>query len=102
MTHIPRSMNLSPSLLESLSELFHHLSDPRRLELLLAMASREYSVGELAAKAGVTVSAVSHQLQTLKRARLVSCRREGKTIFYQLNDDHVKTLVEIGLEHVRE
>jgi ArsR family transcriptional regulator len=93
---------VAPDLLEPLADLFYHLSDPHRLQLLLAMSSREYSVGELALHVKVTVSAVSHQLQILKRARLVSCRRDGKTIYYQLADDHVRQLVHIGCEHVQE
>ena len=51
---------------------------------------------------GLTQSAVSHQLRALKNVRLVKSRREGKTVFYSLADDHVKTIIDQGLEHVRE
>jgi len=92
----------SADLLQALADLFHHLSDPRRLQLLLYLSRGEHSVGELAGHLGVTVSAVSHQLQTLKRARLAACRRDGKTIYYRLNDDHVKDLIKLGREHATE
>ena len=88
--------------LEMLADLFKHLSDPRRLQLLLLLAQEEHPVGELAGLLGVTPSAVSHQLQNLRRARLVAHRREGKTVFYRLIDDHVRQLVEVGHEHVVE
>jgi ArsR family transcriptional regulator len=88
--------------LQDLADLFKHLSDPRRLQLLLTLAEREPSVGQLAEILGVTSSAVSHQLQTLRRARLVAHRREGKTVYYRLIDDHVHQLVGVGLEHVTE
>lgn len=91
-----------PVLLQSLADLFQHLSDPRRLQLLLILAHGEHAVGELADHLGVTLSAVSHQLSTLRRARLVAYRREGKTCFYRLNDAHVSALVRLGREHVQE
>lgn len=86
----------------SLADLFKHLSDPRRLSLLMHLAVREHSVTELAACLGVTVSAVSHQLAGLRRARLVAARRSGQQVFHRLHDDHVSRLVALGLEHVRE
>jgi len=91
-----------PGLLPKLADLFHHLSDPRRLQLLLLLARREHAVSELAGLLRVTPSAVSHQLQTLRQARLVAKRREGKTAYYHLDDDHVRLLVEMAREHVLE
>lgn len=88
--------------LQSLADLFKHLSDPRRLQLLLLLEQKEHTVCGLAAQLGVTVSAVSHQLQTLRQARLVAFRREGKECFYRLIDGHVHALVSLGSEHVRE
>jgi ArsR family transcriptional regulator, lead/cadmium/zinc/bismuth-responsive transcriptional repressor len=88
--------------LQALADLFKHLSDPRRLQLLLWLEQGEHSVCDLALRLGVTVSAVSHQLQTLRRARLVAFRRAGKICFYRLIDAHVHQLVKLGREHVRE
>jgi ArsR family transcriptional regulator len=88
--------------LQVLADLFKHLSDPRRLNLLLCLSHAEHSVCILAKHLGVTVSAVSHQLQTLRRARLVSFRREGKVCFYRLNDNHVHKLIQTAREHVNE
>jgi DNA-binding transcriptional ArsR family regulator len=70
--------------------------------LLLLLEQGEHSVCELAGMLGVTVSAVSHQLQTLRRARLVAFRREGKLCHYRLIDNHVHQLVSLGREHVSE
>ena len=63
-------------------------------------AVRELCVCDLAAVLGMTKSAVSHQLGTLRAARLVKCRREGKSVFYSIDDDHVYKMLEGGLEHV--
>ena len=86
----------------ALADLFRHLSDPRRLDLLMHLARREHSVGDLAACLGVTPSAVSHQLATLRRAHLIDSRREGQRVYYHLADEHVARLVALGVEHVRE
>ncbi len=88
--------------LQALADLFQHLSDPRRLRLLLILARGEHAVGELAAQVGVTSSAVSHQLRGLRQARLVACRREGQQVRYRLCDAHVEALVRLGGEHVAE
>lgn len=93
---------LDEASLQALADLFQHLSDPRRLRLLLILSKGEHAVGGLAAALGVTISAVSHQLQTLRHARLVACRREGKKILYHLDDAHVEQLVRMGREHVEE
>jgi DNA-binding transcriptional ArsR family regulator len=87
---------------EALAELFHQVSDPTRLRLLLALLDGERCVCDLAREASVSVSAVSHQLRSLRTARLVLGTREGRHIFYRLADDHVAVLVSAGLEHVRE
>lgn len=87
---------------EALAELFHQVSDPTRLRLLLALLDGERCVCDLAGEASVSVSAVSHQLRSLRTARLVLGRREGRHVYYRLADDHVSVLVTAGLEHVRE
>lgn len=75
-----------------MAQLFKALSDPSRLQLLLALADRELCVCDLAAISGLSQSAVSHQLRTLRQLRLVRARREGKLVYYRLDDDHVLTL----------
>lgn len=87
---------------EVLAELFHQMADPTRLLLLMSMFSGEKCVCELAEKTDVSVSAVSHQLRSLRTARLVRSRKKGRHVFYTLDDDHVRDLVSKGLEHVRE
>ncbi|MCK5241473.1 helix-turn-helix transcriptional regulator [bacterium] len=94
--------NNDPANLQVLADLFKHLSDPHRLQILLLLADKELAVGELARQLDITLSAVSHQLRHLRSARLVSRRRAGKSIFYRLIDDHIRQLVIIGEEHAQE
>ncbi len=91
-----------PEELFSLAELFHQMSDTTRLGLLINLLSEEKCVCELADQSDVSVSAISHQLRSLRTAKLVTGRREGRHVYYSLADDHVRALVSIGLEHVRE
>ena len=88
--------------LEQLAELYHQASDPTRLRLLFALLESSECVCELAAICGVSVSAVSHQLRSLRAAGPVSRERRGRHVHYSLADDHVRELLSIGLEHVRE
>jgi ArsR family transcriptional regulator len=88
--------------LEMLSELFRQASDPTRLSLLFRLLEGDICVCELAEAAGVSVSAVSHQLRILRSAGLVGRRKDGRHVYYSLADDHVRELLSIGLEHVRE
>ncbi|MFN4073124.1 MAG: ArsR/SmtB family transcription factor [Thermus sp.] len=79
------------------------LADPTRMRLLLALkAAGELCVCDLALLAGVSVSAVSHQLRLLRQGRLVAFRREGKQVYYRLADEHVERLLEGALEHALE
>ncbi|HHW54931.1 MAG TPA: winged helix-turn-helix transcriptional regulator [Firmicutes bacterium] len=84
-----------------LAETFKVLGDPTRIKILSALATEELCVCDLAAALELSVSAVSHQLRVLKGARLVKYRREGKNIFYSLDDEHVISLFRLALEHVR-
>ena len=88
--------------LYDLSELFRIFGDSTRIRILYVLFEAEMCVCDIAALLGMTQSAISHQLRALKNARLVKARREGKTVFYSLADDHVKTIVFQGLEHVTE
>lgn len=88
--------------LYDLTELFRIFGDSTRVRILYVLFESEMCVCDIAALLGMTQSAISHQLRALKNARLVSSRREGKTVFYALADDHVKTIIDQGLEHVSE
>ena len=88
--------------LYDLAELFRIFGDSTRIRILYVLFEAEMCVCDIAQLLGMTQSAISHQLRSLKNARLVKARREGKTVFYSLADDHVKTILEMGLEHVLE
>ena len=88
--------------LYDLTELFRIFGDSTRVRILYVLFEAEMCVCDIAQLLGMTQSAISHQLRALKNVRLVKARREGKTVFYALADDHVKTIINQGLEHVRE
>lgn len=88
--------------LYDLAELFRIFGDSTRIRILYVLFEAEMCVCDIAALLGMTQSAISHQLRALKTARLVKARREGKTVFYSLADDHVKTIIDQGVEHVSE
>lgn len=88
--------------LYDLTELFRIFGDSTRVRILYVLFEAEMCVCDIAQLLGMTQSAISHQLRALKNVRLVKARREGKTVFYSLADDHVKTIINQGLEHVRE
>lgn len=102
MTGPEEGLQVDAEEVEILAELFHQMADPTRLLLLMSMFSGEKCVCDLAEKTDVSISAVSHQLRSLRTARLVRSRRKGRHIFYRLDDEHVRDLVSKGLEHVRE
>lgn len=88
--------------LTAMAELFKLFGDPTRIKILCSLLRHELCVCDLAALIGMNQSAVSHQLRLLKQGHLVKSRREGKSIFYSLADDHVETMLAQGLEHVLE
>ncbi|MDO5477007.1 MAG: metalloregulator ArsR/SmtB family transcription factor [Eubacteriales bacterium] len=88
--------------LYDLAELFKAFGDTTRIRILFALFEADICVCDLAASLNMTQSAISHQLRLLKQARLVSGRREGKQIVYYLADDHVRTIIEKGMEHIQE
>lgn len=88
--------------LYNLTELFRIFGDSTRLRILYVLFESEMCVCDIAALLGLTQSAISHQLRALKSARLVKSRRDGKTVFYSLADEHVKTIIDQGLDHVKE
>jgi ArsR family transcriptional regulator, lead/cadmium/zinc/bismuth-responsive transcriptional repressor len=97
-----RTRMLSENDTYSISELFKVFGDPTRIKLLSALAETEMCVYDMAFLLDMTQSAVSHQLRVLKQARLVRYRKEGKVVFYMLDDNHVKEILDTGLVHVRE
>ena len=86
----------------ALAATFAVLGDPTRVRLLDALAQRELCVCDLAALVGITESAVSHQLRLLRTLRLVRSRRAGRMVFYALDDDHIRTLLQQGRTHIEE
>ena len=89
-------------LLYELADIFKVFGDTTRIRILYALMESEMCVCGIAEALGLTQSAVSHQLRNLKQARLVKFRREGKAIFYSLDDDHVRSMIALGMEHVEE
>ena len=89
-------------ILYDLSELFKVFGDGTRIKILYALLASEMRVLDIAQVLGMTQSAISHQLRVLKQARLIRFRREGKTMFYALADDHVRTMLGQGMEHVED
>ena len=85
-----------------LSELFKIFGDATRIRILMVLFQSEVCVYDLAKLLNMTQSAISHQLRFLKQARLVKSRREGKIVFYSLADSHVRTMLNQGMEHIRE
>ncbi len=88
--------------LYDLSDLFGIFADTTRIKMLYALKGKEMSVSELAQTVGVSQSAASHQLRTLKQARLVKFKKDGKNVYYTLCDDHVTTILEMGIDHLCE
>ena len=86
----------------NLAELYKIFGDSTRIKILYALFEAELCVCDIAMLIGMSVSAVSHQLRILKQARLVQYRREGKTVFYSLSDDHVRSIIGQGMEHIEE
>ena len=89
-------------LLYDLAELFKLFGDSTRVQILYALLESELCVCDLATLIGVSQSAVSHQLRILKAGKLVKFRREGKTVFYSLDDGHVSRILSQGMEHITE
>ncbi len=88
--------------LYDLADFFKMFGDSTRIKILWALDRNEMCVCDLAVLLNMTKSAISHQLKTLRQEKLVKYRRDGKNVFYSLQDEHVKNLLEIGLEHIEE
>ncbi|MBC2581626.1 helix-turn-helix transcriptional regulator [Clostridium sp. DJ247] len=88
--------------LYDLAELFKVFGDTTRIKIICALFQAEMCVCDMAALLGMTQSAISHQLRVLKQARLVKYRKEGKVVYYSLDDEHVKAIFDQGLMHIKE
>ena len=88
--------------LYDIAELFKVFADSTRVRILYALIESELCVCDISALLNMSQSAISHQLRVLKQSRLVKYRRSGKTIYYSLCDDHIKTMLDMGMEHVSE
>lgn len=85
-----------------LAELFKIFGDSTRIKILYAMLDVELCVNDIAGCLQMSQSSVSHQLRILKTSKLVKSRREGKSIFYSLDDEHVRSILNMGMEHIME
>ena len=85
-----------------LAELFRVFGDSTRIKILYALFESELCVNDIAQVVGISQSAVSHQLRLLKTSKLVKFRREGKAMYYSLDDDHVRSMIALGMEHTEE
>lgn len=102
--HVEQVQNHLPSqeFLYDLAELFKVFGDSTRIKILYALLEQELCVCDLAQLLTVSQSAVSHQLRILKQRKLVRFRREGKVIYYALDDDHVRAILSMGTQHLKE
>lgn len=102
-----KNVSSSPTVLDEhtaahVAELFRTFSDTSRVRLLSVLSSQELNVGTLAKLVGITESAVSHHLRGLRQMGLVNARREGKEVFYHIEDEHIIALFHQGVNHVRQ
>ena len=84
-----------------MADIFKALSDPSRLKIVLALLNQEHCVCDIAVICNQTDSAISHQLRLLRTLKIVKNRREGKSIYYSIDDDHVTALINMSLDHVQ-
>ena len=89
-------------ILYDLAELFKVFGDSTRIKILYSMFENELCVNDIARLLNLSQSSVSHQLRILKTSKLVKFRREGKSIYYSLDDEHVRSIISMGMEHVEE
>lgn len=101
---VDKVMKVMPKdeLLYDLAELYKIFGDSTRIKILYVLFESEMCVCDIATLLNMTTSAISHQLKILKQASLVKFRKSGKTVFYSLADDHVRTIIGQGMEHITE
>lgn len=100
---VEKTLNKMPdeNTFNKLAEFFKLLGDTTRAKILWALDQNEMCVCDIANVLGMSKSSISHQLGTLRRSNIVKCRKQGKEVYYTLDDDHVKGLFELGLEHIK-
>lgn len=92
----------SQNTIDELANVFKIFGDSTRIKILYSIYEKELCVYDIANSINMTQSAVSHQLSILKNARLVKSRKEGKTVFYSLDDSHIQSILNVGLNHIEE
>ena len=100
--HAAQREAVEGDVLTILSDTFQILANPTRLKIVDALSKRELCVCDLAAVVGASQSAVSHHLRQLRQMRIVAYRKDGKMAYYRLDDEHIASILAIGLAHVRE
>lgn len=91
---------LSDTLFYKIADFYKILGDTTRMKILFALDKEEMCVCDIANALSMSKSSISHQLGTLRRSGIVKCRKDGKEVYYMLDDDHVKKVIEIGIEHI--
>jgi len=99
---VVRKAMKSEEVIKKLAETFKVLGDPTRTKIIFALSKKELCVCDLTILLGVSQSAVSHQLRILRNLDLVKYHKDGRSVFYSLKDDHIKTLFKQGLDHAEE
>ena len=94
--------NLTMETSQRIAELFKTFGDTTRVRILWLLLPKEQCVGDIAQALNISQSAISHQLRILKQMHLIKVRRDGKNSLYSLADDHVRTILQMGLEHILE
>ena len=102
IAQVRKKMPESQELVTRLADLYKVFSDPTRVKILWALSQSRMCVCDVAVLLGMTKSAISHQLKTLRLANLVKAEKQGKVVYYELADDHVRDIFEKGLEHILE
>ena len=97
-----KKASLKTEMVFSLADFFKILGDPTRVKILRALSGTQMCVCDLSFFLEMNQSAVSHQLRTLKDARFVTSRKEGKTVYYSLADDHITQILDLGIVHLSE
>ena len=96
-------MNIhSKEFLYGLSEFFKIFADPTRLRILEVLINKPLCVNDISEKLNITQSAISHQLKYLRTSNLVKTEKVGKNVFYNISDNHIKIILEYGIEHLKE
>lgn len=94
------SVMLKDDLFYKIADFFKILGDTTRTKILFALDKKEMCVCDIANVLNMSKSSISHQLGTLRRSGIVRCRKEGKEVYYMLDDDHVKRVIEVAIEHI--